>query len=76
MIYLCDENRHLVCYPFSVENLHKMAEDLGIHRAWYHSGNNPHYDIPIKRINEVKLKCVLVDSKTIVKIIKGEFFHE
>jgi hypothetical protein len=46
MIYHCDEKRHLVCVLFSVDNLHKMAYDLGIKRCWYHSGKLKHYDIP------------------------------
>ena len=56
MTYYCDNKRHLVCVPYSVENLHKMAEDLGIKKCWYHSGDKPHYDIPKKRIQEITAK--------------------
>ena len=31
--YFCDEKRHIVCEPYSIENLHKMAEALKV----YHS---------------------------------------
>lgn len=71
MTYYCDEKRHLVCVPYSVENLHKMADDLEIKRCWFHSGKNPHYDIPKKRIQEITVKCVVVPSTDIVKIING-----
>ena len=27
MKYLCDNARHLICEPYSIENLHKMAEE-------------------------------------------------
>lgn len=48
--YCCDEARHLVCLPYTVDNLHRMAEDLGIKRCWFHKD---HYDIPKRRIAEV-----------------------
>lgn len=68
MEYLTDGKRHLICLPYSVENLHIMADDLGIKRCWFHKN---HYDIPKKRIEEITEKCTLVSSKMIVLIIKG-----
>lgn len=44
-----------------------MAKDLGIKRCWFHKN---HYDIPKSRIEEITNKCVLVDSKEILNIIK------
>lgn len=74
MIYYCDKARHLVCIPFSVENLHAMAKDLSIKRCWFHNGASyPHYDIPKLRISEIMAKCLVVDSRTILKIVKGKF---
>ena len=67
MQYYCDNKRHLVCTPYSKENLHKMAEDLNIKRCWFHKN---HYDIPKTRIEEIKAKCIVVSSKEIVNIIK------
>lgn len=70
MRYLTDGKRHLICEPFSVENLHRMAEDLNIKRCWYHpSSILPHYDIPKKRLEEITAKCEVVSSKKIVQII-------
>lgn len=64
--------RHLVCVPYSVENLHRMAEDLGIKRCWFHAGAKwPHYDIPKKRIDEIRAKCELVSPKEILRIAAG-----
>lgn len=68
--YYCDTVRHLVCVPYSTNNLHKMAKDLNIKYCWYHPGKFPHYDIPKKRIEEIKEKCVIVSSKDILNIIK------
>lgn len=69
MIYYCDTKRHLVCTPYSLDNLHLMADDLNIKRCWFHK---THYDIPLKRITEITSKCIVVSSKEIVKIIKNE----
>jgi tetraacyldisaccharide-1-P 4'-kinase len=53
--------------PYSIENLHIMADELNIKKCWFHKN---HYDIPKKRISEIQNKCIIVQSKDIVKIIK------
>jgi hypothetical protein len=68
MRYICDTKRHLVCIPYSLDNLHQMADTLGIKRCWFHKD---HYDIPMRRIAEITEKCEVVSSKEIVKIISG-----
>ena len=71
--YLCDDQRHLVCFPYSIDGLHRMAEDLGIKRCWFHrSGRLSHYDIPKRRIAEVTARCEIVSSRTILSVIKDE----
>jgi len=73
MIYVCDDARHLVCIPFSIENLHQMVIELGIKRCWFHSNSKfPHYDIPKRRIKEIMSICRNVLTKDIIKIIKKE----
>jgi len=67
--YYCDDSRHLICVPYSIENLHKMAEDLEIKRCWFHKN---HYDIPKLRIEEIKGKCEIISTKEILKIINSE----
>lgn len=69
MKYYCDNQRHLVCIPYSIENLHKMADVLNINKCWFHKN---HYDIPKRRIKEIQNKCIIVSSRDIVKIIKEE----
>jgi hypothetical protein len=69
----CDNARHLVCVPYSVENLHAMAAELGIGRHWFHSSSRyPHYDIPKRRIAEITAKCTLVSGREILAICKGD----
>ena len=72
--YYCDRHRHLVCIPYSVDNLHLMAKDLGIRPSWYHRKRRAHhYDIPIRSFPEVLSKSTLVTSREIWKIIEGTF---
>lgn len=69
MKYYTDGKRHLVCMPYSKENLHTMAKELGIKRWWFHKN---HYDIPKKRKSEIEAKCEWVSSRDIVRIIRGD----
>ena len=65
--YLTDRARHLICLPYSIENLHEMAKQLDIKPCWFH---NDHYDIPKRRIAEIESKCRIVSSREIVKIVR------
>lgn len=71
MTYFSDDHRHLVCLPFSIWRLHVMAADLGIKRCWFHPGRLPHYDIPVRRLEEIRARTVRVSGRDILKIIKG-----
>jgi hypothetical protein len=66
--YLIDVQRHLVCLPYSVANLHAMAQDLGIKRCWFHGD---HYDVPKRRVEEVTARCVAVRPRDILRVIRG-----
>jgi len=66
--FYCDNSRHLVCVPYSIGNLHLMAEELDIKRCWFHKD---HYDIPKRRIEEIQAKCDVVSPRDIVYIIKN-----
>lgn len=67
MQYLTDGKRHLICDPYSIENLHEMANDLNIKRCWFHKD---HYDIPKRRIDEIEAKCIIITPKEIVERIR------
>ena len=69
MILIADKNRHLICFPYSVENLHNMADRLNINRCWFHGGKYPHYDIPKSRIDEILGKSLVVSSRILLGII-------
>jgi len=77
LTFYCDDARHLVCVPYTVENLHEMARQLSIKDCWFHRGAKyAHYDIPKRRIAEIQAKCEVVSSKTILAIVKGTFTGE
>ena len=66
--------RHLVCLPYSTENLHEMASALNIKRCWWHSGASyAHDDIPQRRINEITSKCEVITPRQLLAIVKGEW---
>jgi len=67
MRYLTDGKRHLICNPYSINNLHIMAKHLDIKRCWFHKD---HYDIPKNRIAEIESRCELISSKEIIRIIR------
>ena len=72
--YVCDNGRHLICEPYTIENLHIMAKELDIRRHWFHKSKSGlyHYDIPKKRVEEIKSKCEVVETKEIIRIIRSE----
>lgn len=65
VVAVCDNKRHLVCLPYSIEGLHAIAKELDIKRHWFHKD---HYDIPKTRIEEITKQCVVVGSREIVNI--------
>jgi len=68
MKYICDNSRHLICIPYSINNLHQMANELSIKRCWFHKD---HYDIPKRRINEIQSKCEIISTKELINIINN-----
>lgn len=71
LTFYCDDARHLVCVPYSIDNLHEMARQLGIKRCWFHAGAKyAHYDIPKRRIREISAQCTVVSSREILEIVK------
>ena len=72
LTFFCDDQGHLVCQPFSVENLHLMAAYFGIKRHWFHGlkKGHPHYDIPRHRFTEIHGKCIILSPREVLAICK------
>lgn len=69
-----DAQRHLVCEPYSVDNLHRMAEELGIGRHWYHaSAKYPHYDVPKREWGRYAEdpRVNVVSPRVILEVVRG-----
>ncbi len=56
---LVDDARHIACVPYTRENLHRVADWLGLKRCWFHGGARPHYDVPKRRIVEFECPVAL-----------------
>lgn len=70
LTFVCDTSRHLVCQPYSIANLHIMAQRLGLARSWFHAHpRHAHYDIPVRRIAEITAQCTVVTTREILQII-------
>lgn len=78
LTFLTDGKYHLICKPFTISNLHKMANILNIDKCHFEysaHGHLPHYDIPRKRKHEIEEKCVFVKWREIVEIIKSSEYY-
>ncbi len=79
MIYVDEPNkrygRMLMCHLFSAdtEELHLMADRIGIKRKWFQDTKYPHYDIcKSKRSAAIDLGAVPVDNRRMVLIMQGK----
>lgn len=56
----------------NMEELHEMAQELGLRRYFQGEGRYPHYDISMgKRRTAVALGAVEVSEREIIRIVKG-----
>jgi FMN phosphatase YigB (HAD superfamily) len=64
-----DRLRHLACIPYSLENLHEAAKQVGINRCWF---DRDHYDIPQKCIERIKQRsdCREIRPREMLKIVR------
>jgi len=56
----------------TIDELHDMAEKIGINRKWFQSkASSPHYDIcKSKRVNAVNFGAIEVDRRGLVSVIR------
>lgn len=68
--YLCDENRHLICLPFSLENMKEMLFQLELKRKGLSKiPCKRFYRIPFDRLEEIMAQCEVVAAWEILEII-------
>ena len=55
----------------TVDELHKMAEQIGLKREWFQSHGTPHYDLcQEKRKLAIELGAVVVGRRELVAIMR------
>lgn len=65
--------RMIMCHMVadSIDELHTMADEIGIRRPWFQTGSRPHYDVcKSKRVMAVRLGALEVDERKIVEILR------
>ena len=74
MRYFADERRHLICVPYTRENLLAMADDLDIPRHWYHGGTYPHIDMPARQVIRIldDPRVTIVSPREIVMMARPD----
>ncbi len=63
--------RMIMCHMVAdtLEELHKMADDLELKRKWFQDTRHPHYDISkMKKAEALKLGAVEVSNREILAI--------
>ena len=71
LLYLTDGRKNVICIPYSIENLHKMADDLGMKKKYF---KKDHYEIPDDMVSEVEDKCDVVTTTTLFKTARNGNF--
>jgi len=55
----------------NIEELHKFAIMIGLHKEWYQEGSCPHYDVTeSKRARAVRLGAKEIRGDELLKVIK------
>lgn len=66
--------RYKMCHMLSddsLEELHAMADKIGLKRSWFQRHSSPHYDLTeSKRALAISMGAVVTDSAGIVRIIR------
>lgn len=78
LTYITDKI-HLICLPYTVENLHEMAKRLKIRKHFFHNTvNKPHYDLPVTRRKHLLEEEIhkIASSKELVNIINNSIFNQ
>jgi len=55
------------------EELHTMADIVGLRRQWFQSGSKPHYDVcKSKRSEAIRQGAIPVTSKELITLLTAE----
>ena len=65
--------RMIMCHMLadSLEELHEMADRIGVQRKWFQSKNVPHYDISkSKRALAVQFGALEIERGKVIELVK------
>lgn len=65
--------RMIMCHMLAdtVEELHEMADRIGVNRKWFQNHGTPHYDISLSKKAAALLNgAVMADNKKVVELIR------
>ncbi len=68
---IIDRHGWLVCVPYSLEELHKMAWDFGLGRDCFRSD---HYHVPRSQMVRIKRHCYEVPARVTYLVAREELF--
>ena len=63
----------IMCHMLAdtLDELHAMADTIGLQRAWFQSTKTPHYDInPEHRERALKAGAVEIDRRTAAQLVR------
>lgn len=70
--YLCDQNRHLICLPYSQEHMKQLGAELVLKRRYLSKIEGKRfYRIPFDRVDEIENRAEVVPACRILQIITG-----
>lgn len=77
MVYVDKQKNRLgrmkLCHMLadSLDELHEMAERIGLKREWFQPKSTPHYDVSIERRKlALRLGAVEADGKKVIELIR------
>jgi hypothetical protein len=62
-----------MCHMFAdtVEELHAMADAIGMKREWFQPESTPHYDVSLsRRVQAIRLGAIECDKYKVIELIR------
>lgn len=63
---------HMITDAVDLEELHEMADRIGLKRSWFQDGNDPHYDLTkARRYKAIELGATRIGRRETVEILRA-----
>ena len=74
LIYCLDDDLHLICMPYSDENIRMMAEHLKLVRNWLVSGRHKYYEVPLHEAQRIASQTLRVSHGQLISVIERTLY--